>query len=121
MRRSASGEADPRAPARVRPEPGAPLLARLLFAPVTLIVRRLAPRLSARLFERIWSLIGGADPPPRPEQPQRSVSRLAAALALEGACAALVGGLLDQVSRREFARLTGRWPSRRRTLAPPAE
>ena len=35
------------------------------------------------------------------------------ALALEGACTAIVGGLLDQASRREFARLTGRWPGRK--------
>jgi len=92
-----------------------------MFVPVKLVARRLAPRLSATLFERVWGLVGGSDPPPRPEQPQRSVSRLAVALALEGACGALVDGLLDQVSRRQFARVTGRWPARRRTLQPPAE
>jgi len=121
MRRSESRKPPPQAPAAPTQKPGAPLVLRLLFAPVKLVVRRLAPRLSARLFERVWGLLGGGQPPPSPEQPQRSVSRLAVALALEGACAALVGGLLDQVSRRQFARLTGRWPGRRRTLEPPAE
>lgn len=121
MRRAASREPAPEAPATPAEQPGAPLVALLMFAPVKLVARRLAPRLSARLFDRVWSVIGGADPPPRPEQPQRSVSRLAVALALEGACAAVVGGLLDQVSRRQFARITGRWPARRRTLQPPTE
>ena len=53
-----------------------------------------------------------SEPPPRPQDRQRSVAKLALALGLEGACAALVGGLLDHASRRQFAKLTGRWPSR---------
>jgi len=121
MRRSARRKPAPEVPARAAAQPGAPLVALLMFAPVKLVADRLAPRLSATLFSRVWGLIGGEEPPPRPEQPQRSVSRLALALALEGACAAVVGGLLDQASRRQFARVTGRWPARRRTLEPPAE
>jgi hypothetical protein len=121
MRRSRSSEPVEQAPAASAEPSGAPLVVLLLFAPVKFVARRLAPRLSATLFARVWGLVGGEEPPPRPEQPQRSVPRLAVALALEGACAALVGGLLDQVSRRQFARLTGRWPSRRRALEQPAE
>jgi hypothetical protein len=95
------------------PERAAPLVTRLLFAPVGMAEKRLAPRLSRRVFARIWRVIDSNEPPPRPQERQDSVAKLALALALEGASAAIVGGLLDQAARRRFARLTGRWPSRR--------
>jgi hypothetical protein len=95
------------------PQPGIPVVARLMFAPVRLVSKRLAPRLSTRLFQAIWRVIDDESEPPRAEERQPSLPKLAVALALEGACTAIVGGLLDHVTRREFARLTGRWPSRR--------
>jgi hypothetical protein len=90
-----------------------PIATRIMFAPVRIAEKRIAPRLARRLFARIWSVIDSDEPPPRPEERQESVGKLALALALEGACAAIVGGLLDQAARRRFARLTGRWPSRK--------
>jgi hypothetical protein len=90
----------------------APLVTRLLFAPVKIAEKRIAPRLSRRLFARIWRIIDSDGQPPRPQERQDSVAKLALALALEGASAAIVGGLLDQAARRRFARLTGRWPGR---------
>ncbi len=94
-------------------EPGVPIVTKLMFAPVKLVTRRAAPRLSTRLYARLWRLVGGDEPPPRAEEREASVAKLAVALALEGACTAIVGGLLDHVSRRKFARLTGRWPGRK--------
>ena len=90
------------------PQPGIPVVARLMFAPVRLVSRRLAPRLSTRLFQTIWRVIDDDADPPRAAERQPSLTKLAVALALEGACTAIVGGLLDHVTRREFARLTGR-------------
>lgn len=95
------------------PQPGAPVVARVMFAPVRIVSKRLAPRLSTRLFQTIWRVIDGEADPPRAEQREASLTKLAVALALEGACTAIVGGLLDHVTRREFARLTGSWPGRR--------
>ena len=92
---------------------GLPLAARLMFAPVRLVAKRLAPRLSTRLFQAIWRVIDDEQAPPRAEERQPSLTKLAVALALDGACTAVVGGLLDHVTRREFARVTGRWPGRR--------
>jgi hypothetical protein len=94
-------------------EPGTPVVTKLMFAPVKIVSRRVAPRVSTRLYRRLWSLIDDGAPPPRAEERQDSVAKLALALAIEGACTAIVGGLLDQASRRRFARLTGRWPGRR--------
>ncbi|HEX4035004.1 MAG TPA: DUF4235 domain-containing protein [Solirubrobacteraceae bacterium] len=87
---------------------------KVLFAPVKLVSNRVAPRLSARVFRRVWGAIDGGAPPPRAEEPQGSVAKLGLALALEGAVTAIVRGLADHVSRREFARVTGRWPGRRK-------
>ena len=42
------------------------------------------------------------------------MAKLGIALALEGAVNAFVNGLVDHVSRRQFARVTGRWPGRRK-------
>jgi hypothetical protein len=87
---------------------------KVMFAPVKLTAKRVAPRLSARLFQRVWRTVGRGTPPPRTEDPEASVATLGLALALEGACKAIVNGLVDHVSRRQFARLTGRWPGRRK-------
>ncbi len=94
-------------------EKAPPIVTRIMFAPVRIAEKRVAPRLAQRLFARIWSVIDPDDPPPRPEDREASVGKLALALALEGACAAIVSGLLDQAARRRFARLTGRWPGRK--------
>jgi hypothetical protein len=90
----------------------APIVTRIMFAPIRIAEKRIAPRLSRRVFARIWGVIDSDEPPPRPQERQDSVAKLALALALEGACAAIVGGLLDQAARRRFARMTGRWPGR---------
>ena len=99
---------DPQAP------PPAGIATKVLFAPVKVVSRRIAPRLSARVFRSVWGAIDGDTPPPRAEEPQGSVAKLGLALAIEGAVSAIVAGLVDHVSRREFARLTGRWPGRRK-------
>jgi hypothetical protein len=94
---------------------GAPvggIATKVLFAPVKITAKRIAPRLSKSLFERLWGAVGRGAPPPRVEDPEASVSKLGLALALEGACKAIVNGLVDHASRRQFARLTGRWPGR---------
>ena len=95
------------------PDAATPVVTRLMFLPVKVASKRLAPRLSARLFERIWGLIDDQGPPPRAEQREAPFGKLALALALEGACTAIVSGLLDHASRQKFARTTGRWPGRR--------
>ena len=93
-------------------QPGTPVVVRLMFAPVRFVSRRLAPRVSTRLFETLWRVIDREEEPPRAEEREQPLPKLAAALALQGACNAMVGGLLDHVARRQFARLTGYWPGR---------
>jgi hypothetical protein len=113
VRQRAKGAQERAAVVEADAEPGTPVVTKLMFAPVKIVAKRVAPRVSTRLYRRLWSLIDDDAPPPRAEERQDSVAKLALALAIEGACAAIVSGLLDQASRRRFARLTGRWPGRR--------
>ena len=112
MRRKQQSSEDVDVTAVPAPEPGTAVVTKLLFAPVKIASGRIAPRVSTRIYRRLWSVIDDDSPPPRAQERQTSVAKLALALALEGACTAIVSGLLDQASRRKFARLTGRWPGR---------
>jgi Protein of unknown function (DUF4235) len=97
----------------VEPDEGATFATKLMFTPVRMVSRRVAPRLSRRLFDRLWRIVDAHEPPPRAEEQDGSVRKLAIALALEGACTAIVTGLVDHAARRQFERVTGRWPGRR--------
>ena len=112
VRRAAKKPKVVAAPVGGRPPTG--VATKILFAPVKLISRRVSPRLSERVFQRLWGAIDKGGAPPHAEEPQGSVAKLGLALALEGAVTAIVSGLVDQLSRRQFARLTGRWPGRRK-------
>lgn len=101
-------------PASVNGAPSGGIATKVLFVPVKITAKRIAPKLAKSLFERLWAAVGRGAPPPRVEDPDASVSKLGLALALEGASKAIVNGLLDHASRRQFARLTGRWPGRRK-------
>ena len=126
-RAGGGGAADILRPSMASPErdpqeapPASTAVVRLMFLPLRFASRRAAPRLSRRLFERLWAALDGGRKPPRAELPERSLAVLATALVLEGACERLVGGLLDRETRRRFARWTGRWPAARRTPRPEA-
>jgi len=69
----------------------------------------LAGALARRSFTLIWKTVDAGDPP-KPDQRQARLSRLALALAVEGAVFRLVRGLVDHIARRGFADVTGRWP-----------
>ena len=68
-----------------------------------------AGALARRSFTLIWRAFEDGDPP-EPDQRRVRLSRLALALAIEGAVFRLVRGLVDHLARRGFADVTGRWP-----------
>jgi hypothetical protein len=81
----------------------------LLFRPVGLIAGLVAGLLAKKLFDSIWKVIDG-DQPPGADERDVSVARLVLVLILEGAIFALVKGLVDHGARRAFASYTGAWP-----------
>ena len=82
---------------------------KVLFMPVNVVAGLLAGLAGKKVFQRLWGLIDGEEPP-RPEQRELSWPKLLAALAAEGAIFRLVKGLADHGARSVFAKGTGTWP-----------
>jgi Protein of unknown function (DUF4235) len=84
-------------------------VARLLFAPVSIVAGLIAGLLGRKLFESAWGLVDDQEPPDA-EYREVEWPKLVAALAIEGAIFRLVKGLVDHGARRTFERATGAWP-----------
>jgi hypothetical protein len=82
---------------------------KLLFLPFRIVGSRIAGILGRRIFDAAWGLVDRQEPP-KADQRQVSIAKLALALALDGAVFRLVRGLVDHATREGFMRLTGRWP-----------
>jgi Protein of unknown function (DUF4235) len=85
----------------------------VVFKPVGIIAGLLAGMLGKRVFAAIWSAIDDEDAP-EPKYREIALGKLVIALALEGAIARAVRGLVDHGTRHGFARLTGEWPGEER-------
>lgn len=84
-------------------------MARILFAPLSILGGILAGLVGSKLFEFIWGRIDDEEPP-QPEDRQTTWLKLGIALALQGAIFRLVRGAFDHGARRAFERGTHTWP-----------
>ena len=84
---------------------------KILFLPFKLIAGILSGIIGKRLYAKLWSIIDGRTPP-APESRSTSLGRLMLSLGLQGAVFSAVRGLADNLSRRWFYSLTGRWPGK---------
>ena len=84
-------------------------MAKLLFLPFRVGTGLLAGLVSKKTFERLWGLVDDRQPP-QPKDREVQLSKLALALAIEGALSRVVKGVVDHGSRACFARFTGAWP-----------
>ena len=82
---------------------------KFLFLPFSIAGGFLAGLLGKKLFERIWGMVDEEEPPDA-EHREVDYTKLAIALALEGAIFRVVKGFFDHGARRGFERLTGSWP-----------
>jgi hypothetical protein len=82
---------------------------KFLFIPVSVGGGFLAGFVGKKVFELVWGLIDEEEAP-EPEHRRIDLTKLAIALALEGAIFRLVRGLFDHGARKSFLRLTGSWP-----------
>jgi hypothetical protein len=80
-----------------------------VFRPIGIIAGLLAGMIGKRIFAAVWSAIDDEDAP-EPKYREIPLVKLVVALALEGAIARAVRGLVDHGLRHTFARLTGEWP-----------
>jgi hypothetical protein len=86
---------------------------RFLFAPVSIIGGLIAGMFAKKVFEQIWGLIEGEEPP-ESEHREISIPKLLVAGALQGAIFRAVKEASDHYSRRAFAGATGTWPGKER-------
>ena len=84
-------------------------MARLLFAPFSIVAGLIAGLIARKAFEGVWGLIDDEEPPD-PEDRETSVPKLAASLAVQGVSFSVVRGLADHYARRSFYHATGAWP-----------
>jgi len=84
-------------------------MARILFAPVSIIGGLLAGFVGKKLFDLIWGRIDDREPP-QPEDRETTWLKLGIALALQGAIFRLIRGGFDHGARRLFARSARTWP-----------
>lgn len=84
-------------------------MVKLMFKPVAILSGILAGLLARRSFASIWRRLDERDPPAS-DQRSASLPKLALSLSIQGAVFSLARGLLDNLSRRGFAGLVGRWP-----------
>lgn len=82
---------------------------KLFFIPVSILSGLLAGLVSKKVFEKLWGLVDGQEPPDA-EHREISLPKLATALAVEGAIFGVARGLADHGARSGFARATGTWP-----------
>jgi hypothetical protein len=84
-------------------------MGKVAFLPFSIGSGLVAGQIAKRVFARAWGLIDEQEPP-KPEHRDVALTKLMAAVAIEGVVFALTRGLVDHGSRVLYLRLTGSWP-----------
>jgi Protein of unknown function (DUF4235) len=86
---------------------------KVLFIPVSVGAGLFAGFVSKKVFDQVWGVIDGDEPP---DSKHRDIawSRLLLAGALQGAIFRVVKEATDHGSRAAFYRTTGSWPGKER-------
>ena len=84
-------------------------MAKVLFAPLSIVGGLLAGFLGKKVFDGVWGLFDDEEPP---EGAHRDVPwvKLIVAAALQGAIFRAVKEAMDRGSRQAFLQVTGTWP-----------
>jgi len=82
---------------------------KLVFTPISIIGGLIAGLIGQKIFEQIWGLASGTEPPDAQHR-EIEYGKLALALLIEGAIFRLIKGFTDHGMRRAFAGATGAWP-----------
>ena len=84
-------------------------MARIFFAPFSIIGSLIAGFVARKAFEGIWSKIDDEEPPEAGEE-REPLARVLMAAVLQAAVFAGTRALFDRQARRAFRGLTGTWP-----------
>jgi hypothetical protein len=84
-------------------------VARILFAPVSIVGGLLAGLVGTKIFKFIWGRFDDQEPP-APKDRETTWLKLGIALLVQGAIFRLLRGAFDHGARRAFLRGTRTWP-----------
>ena len=84
-------------------------MAKVLFAPFSIVAGLVAGFLGKKLFEQLWGMVDEEEPPEGKHR-EISVPKMLIAMAIEGAIFRAVKGASDHYARKGFMRLSGTWP-----------
>ncbi len=85
------------------------IIARILFAPLSILAGILAGLIGRRLFDFAWGQVDNEEAP-EPSHHRTSWGKVLGAAALQGLVFAVVRALTDRAARTAFFRFTGIWP-----------
>ncbi len=98
-----------RALTAARPVGYTPVMAKVLFIPVSIIGGLIAGFVSKKIFDQVWGLIDHQEPPDSKHQ-DIEWPRLLLAGAIQGAIFRAVKEASDHAGRQAFYKTTGSWP-----------
>ena len=87
---------------------------KFIFAPISIVVGLLAGTVGKKVFEQVWGVISGTEPPDAEHREIESYVKLVSALIVEGAIFRVSKGLVDHGLRQAFYKGTGTWPGSER-------
>lgn len=87
---------------------------KFIFAPISIVVGLIAGTIGKKLFEQVWGVVSGTEPPDSEHREIESYVKLVAALIVEGALFRVSKGLVDHGLRQTFYKTTGTWPGSER-------
>lgn len=86
-------------------------MAKILYAPFSILGGLLAGLFARKLFNRAWALVDDeADGPPKPGERDAPVAKVIGGAVLQAGVFAGVKALFDRFARRAFYGLFGAWP-----------
>lgn len=87
-----------------------PVLQRIAYKPVGLVLGALAGLLAGTVFKQVWRRATGEDEAPSPTDEDYGWGEVLAAAIIQGAIFAGVKAVVDRAGASGVRRITGRWP-----------
>ena len=85
---------------------------KLLYKPFGLLVGVIGGIVAARLFKRLWGLVGSEEEAPAATDQDSSWREVMVASAMKGAVFGVVKAAADRAGATGFAEVTGTWPGK---------
>jgi len=90
---------------------------RLAYKPFGILAGLVGGMLAGAIFKQLWKLAGREDRAPKATDADRGWAEVILSAAAQGAVFGAVRSAVDRAGAAGFARATGVWPGRRRTIA----